>query len=76
MTNMNRTPNVTTLQIVAIAQAVVAVAAAFGLPITDEQSQAIIQLSTALAVALPLADAHLRNGRARYFAATTKKELR
>lgn len=63
------TPNVTTLQLVAIGQAVIALAVAFGLPITDEQSAAIIQLATALAIALPLADAHLRNGRARYFAA-------
>jgi hypothetical protein len=67
-------PNVTTIQIVAIAQAIAALAAAFGLPITDEQTQAILQLSTALAVALPLADAHMRNGRARYFAAKTRHD--
>jgi hypothetical protein len=65
-------PNVTTLQIVAIGQAVIALAIAFGLPITDEQSAAIIQLATALAIALPLADAHLRSGRARYYAALAR----
>lgn len=67
------TPNVTTLQLVAIAQAVIALAVAFGAPVSDEQSAAIIQLATALAIALPLADAHLRNGRARYFAAREPK---
>lgn len=59
------TPDVTPAQIIAIVQAVVALVVAFGVGVSDELQSAIVQLSTALVVFLPLADAHLRNGRAR-----------
>ena len=59
------TPDVTRAQILAIVQALIAVAAAFGVPMSTEQSAAIIQLATVLAVVLPLADAAIRHGRAK-----------
>lgn len=59
-----KTPDLTTVQIIAIVQAAVGLLVAFGAPVSPQQSDAIIQLCTALAVALPLADAHVRNGRA------------
>lgn len=68
------TPNVTTAQVIAVVQAVIALAMSFGLSITAEQSAAIIQLSTAIAVVLPLADAYLRRGRAIYYASIANRE--
>lgn len=62
---MLNTPDITTAQIVTIVQAVIGLIVAFGAPVTDEQSAAIVQLVTAVAVVLPLADAIIRNGRAR-----------
>jgi hypothetical protein len=59
-----KTPDITKAQLLAVVQAVIGLVVAFGAPISDEQTQAIIQLCTALAVTLPLADAHVRNGRA------------
>jgi len=59
------TPSVTTIQIVAVVQASIGLLVAFGAPLTSEQSDAIIQVVTALCVALPLSDAVIRNGRAR-----------
>lgn len=59
------TPDVPVAQIIAIVQAVIGALVAFGVPMSDEQSAAIIQLCTALAVGLPIADAVIRNGRAR-----------
>ena len=59
------TPDITTAQVVAVVQSVVGLLVAFGAPITSEQSAAILQLVTALAVVLPLADAIIRSGRAR-----------
>jgi drug/metabolite transporter (DMT)-like permease len=59
------TPDVTTIQVVAVVQAFIGLLVAFGAPVSHEQEQAIIGLCTALAVALPIADAIIRNGRAR-----------
>lgn len=59
------TPDVTTAQIIALVQAVIGLCLAFGLPISDELSAAIVQLVTAALVVLPLADAYVRSGRAR-----------
>jgi hypothetical protein len=61
-------PDVTKTQLVALVQAVIAVAAAFGLPISDAQSAALIGLAAAGLVVLPIADAMIRRGRARIFA--------
>jgi hypothetical protein len=60
-----RTPNTTTIQVVALVQAVLGLCVAFGAPVSSEQSEAIIQVVTALAVSLPVSDAVIRNGRAR-----------
>lgn len=70
--NMPDTPRAV---IVALAQAAVGVAVAFGLDMTVEQQQAILGLVTALAVALPLADAWIRHGRAGYFAAVDQARV-
>lgn len=59
------TPDITAAQIVAIIQACVAFIVAFGAPLTTVQQEAIIQLATVLAAALPLSDAAIRRGRAR-----------
>lgn len=59
------TPDITRAQILAIVQALIALVAAFGLNVSETQSTAIIQLATALAVVIPLADAAIRHGRAR-----------
>lgn len=59
------TPDTTTIQVVTLVQAVIGLLVAFGAPVSDEQAGAIIQVVTALSVSLPLADAVIRNGRAR-----------
>ncbi len=64
-----KTPAVPALIWVTLAQAVIGLAVAFGLGVSAEQRDAIVTLVTALAVVIPLADAHIRNGRARYYAA-------
>lgn len=64
-----QTPDITKAQIIAIVQAIIAVAAAFGLSMSAEQQTAIIGLAGALAVVLPIADAIIRNGRAKVYAA-------
>ena len=60
-----KTPDFTTAQVVTLIQAVIGLIVAFGLPVSAELQEAIIQLVTAVAVVLPLADAFIRNGRAR-----------
>jgi hypothetical protein len=60
-----KTPDVTTAQVVTLIQAVIGLVIAFGFPVSDDQRDAIVQLVTAVAVVLPLADAIIRNGRAR-----------
>lgn len=61
-----QTPDVTRVQLVAVAQAVIAAAVVIGAPLSKVQEAALVDLATALAVALPLADAVIRNGRARH----------
>lgn len=63
---MYSTPDITKAQIVAVVQAVLAVIVAFGGHVSPAQAQALISLSTALAVALPIADAVIRHGRSRH----------
>lgn len=63
------TPDITKAQIIALVQAVLALVVAFGIDLTDDQTTAIIGLAGALAVVLPLADAIIRNGRSRIYAA-------
>lgn len=58
-------PDTTRAQIVALAQAGLAVAIAFGVPISDAQSVAVIALSTVLGTVLITADAAIRRERAR-----------
>ena len=60
-----QTPDHTRLQLVAIAQAVLAVVIAFGVPITDQQSIALVALAGVIATALVTADAAIRRERAR-----------
>ena len=56
-------PDVTKVQIIALVQAVLALAAAFGLHISQDQRDAIIELAGQLGVALIIADAGLRGMR-------------
>ena len=56
-------PDITKTQIVAIVQAVIALLAAFGLPITHEQSVALIGCTTAIAAVLVHSDAKIRYAR-------------
>jgi hypothetical protein len=60
-----RTPDITPAQIVAIVQAVLALAVAYGLSVPPDARDAIIQLATVLAAVLPIGDAAVRRGRAR-----------
>jgi hypothetical protein len=59
-----QTPDTTKIQIVAIAQAIIAVAIAFGAPISDKQSVALIALAGTLGTVLIGADAAIRRARA------------
>ena len=67
------TPDITKAQIVALVQAVIAVAVSFGVDLSDRQEAAILGLAGAIAVVLPLADAIIRNGRSRIYAAHVAK---
>lgn len=66
-----KTPDVTPAQLVAIVSAIIGVAVAFGAPITDAQSAALVGLAGVVASALLVGDAVIRNGRARVAAAAT-----
>lgn len=63
------TPDITRAQIVAIIQPIVTCAIAFGAPISETQSVALIGLAGAVSSALALGDAIIRNGRSRIEAA-------
>lgn len=63
--NELQTPDHTRLQLVAVAQAVLAAVIAFGVPITDQQSIALVALAGVIATALVTADAAIRRERAR-----------
>jgi hypothetical protein len=67
------TPDITKAQIIALVQAVLAVAVSFGVDLSDRQEAAILGLAGAIAVVLPLADAIIRNGRSRIYAAHVAK---
>lgn len=67
------TPDITKAQIIALVQAVLAVAVSFGVDLSDRQESAILGLAGAIAVVLPLADAIIRNGRSRIYAAHVAK---
>jgi hypothetical protein len=60
-----QTPDTTRLQLVAVAQAVLAVAIAFGVPINEKQSIALVALAGVIGAALVTADAAIRRERAR-----------
>lgn len=59
------TPDITKAQVLAVLQAIIGLLVAFGIDVDQELQDAIVQLVTAVAVVLPLADALIRNGRAR-----------
>lgn len=56
-------PDITKVQIIALVQAVIGLLTAFGLELTQEQRDAIIDLVGQLGIALILADAGLRAAR-------------
>lgn len=68
-------PDVTKIQLVAIVQPIISTAIAFGAPITDAQSIALMGLAGALSTVLTLADAHIRNGRSRALSAPEVLDL-
>lgn len=59
-----KTPDVTPVQMVAIAGAVLAVAASFGFDLTTQQQDAVMQLVSIVAGLLLAGDAVIRHGRA------------
>lgn len=67
-------PDITPGPIVGLVAAVIAVAAAFGLEITEEQSIAVIGLGAAVAVAFPGFEAWLRRGRLKYLGDKAKAD--
>lgn len=71
-----QTPDITKAQIVAIVQPVITCAVAFGAPISEQQTTALLGLAGAISTALVIADAIIRNGRARMAAVKySDKEL-
>lgn len=63
------TPDVTKAQVVGIVQALLAVAVAFGAPITETQSAAVLGLAGVVFTVLTIADAMIRRARAEHLAA-------
>lgn len=59
-----KTPDITPAQIVAVAGSAIATLAAFGLPISQEQTDAILDLVKVVSPILLLSDAGIRFGRA------------
>jgi hypothetical protein len=70
------TPDVTKAQAAAIAQAAVAVLVVFGFNVGDDVQKVILSVSTALAAALPLSDAIVRQARAKNAVAITNAKIR
>ncbi len=60
-----QTPDHTRLQVVAVGEAVIAAVVAFGVPITNQQSIALVALAGVIGAALVTADASIRRERAR-----------
>lgn len=56
-------PDVPAAVVIAFVQAVIGLLVAFGLDVTDELQDAIVQLTTVALVVIPLADAWLRGKR-------------
>jgi hypothetical protein len=69
------TPDVTKAQALAIAQAAIAVVVVLGFDLADDVKNAIITLSVALAAALPVSDAVVRQARARNARGITEARL-
>jgi actin-like ATPase involved in cell morphogenesis len=63
-----KTPDLTRAQLLAVLQAAVAAAVAFGAPITAQQGAALLALAGALSVVLVGADAAIRRARAQHLA--------
>lgn len=59
-----KTPDITPAQIVALAGSCIALCTAFGLPLSEEQSQAILDFVQVVAPVLLASDAVIRFGRA------------
>ena len=60
-----RTPDITAAQIIAVVGSAIALAVAFGAPISKSQADAIVSFVTVLAPVLIGADALIRHGRSR-----------
>lgn len=60
-----KTPDITPAQVIAIVGATLGVLTAFGLDLTEEQQQALMNLTQILATVLVGADAVIRYGRSR-----------
>jgi hypothetical protein len=58
-------PDITKAQVLAIVQALIGLAAAFGLDVSPATRDAIVQVVTAFAIILPAADALIRHGRSK-----------
>lgn len=63
------TPSLTPAQIIALVQAVLALVVAFGVDVSPELQDALVQLSTVALAILPTMDAAIRRKRADYFTA-------
>jgi hypothetical protein len=70
------TPDVTRAQLISVAQAAIAVVVAFGAPITDQQSIALVALAAGLGSLLVVSDAAIRRERARNFDKIQARESR
>lgn len=69
------TPDVPAAVIIAFVQAVVGLIVAFGVNVSDELQDAIVQLTTTALVVIPLADAWLRGKRNERLAIQRAAEL-
>lgn len=67
------TPDITKAQLIALVQAILAVVVAFGVNLSQAQQTALLGLAGAVAIVLPMADAIIRNGRARIVAAAAQQ---
>ncbi len=68
------TPSITPAQIAAFIQPVISFAIAFGVPMTEDQTTAIIGLSGTISTALILADMFIRRARANNAEAITESK--
>lgn len=70
------TPSITPAQIVAFLQPLVTCAIAFGLPISDAQTTALMGLSFPLSISLIVADMFIRRARANNASAIARAQYR